>query len=137
MQPYPETVEILRVREAATRRSRSFSAVIFGDNLIYNEPADWQGPVRQSLGAVLLAAGRPAEAEAVFWPDLRRNRENGWAWSGLLQSLRDQGRQAAPVEGRFRQAWSRSDGSLSASPLMGEANQAIAATNAPSRADRP
>ena len=44
---------------------------------IYQEPADWHAPVRQALGAVLLEAGRPDEAEAVFWEDLKKNPEIG------------------------------------------------------------
>jgi hypothetical protein len=31
------------------------------------------------LAAVLLEAKRPAEAEVVYWEDLRRHPENGWA----------------------------------------------------------
>ena len=56
----------------------------------YNEPPTWHYPVRQSLGAVLLAAGRPADAEAVYREDLRRNRENGWSLFGLAKSLEAQ-----------------------------------------------
>jgi len=85
--------------------------------------------VRQSLGAVLLAAGRAAEAEAVYWQDLNHNRENGWALFGLLQSLRAQGKdeQAAVIERRFHAAWSRADVKLTASRFMGEGKTAIAA----------
>ena len=62
------------------------------DALPYNEPPDWDYPVRQSLGDVLLEAGRPREAEVVYWEDLRRRPENGWSLFGLAQSLRAQGR---------------------------------------------
>jgi len=112
--------------------------ILLEDNLIYNEPPDWHVPVRQSLGAVLLAAGRAAEAEAVYWQDLSRNRENGWALFGLMQSLRAQGKeeQAAAAEGRFRKAWSRADVTLSASRFMGDTKTAIAARET-SRAQRP
>jgi tetratricopeptide (TPR) repeat protein len=86
-------------------------AVRFEDALIYTEPPDWHAPVRQTLGAVLLAAGRPGEAEVVYWEDLRRNPENGWSLFGLAQSLRDQGKagEAAGVEKRFRRAWADAD----------------------------
>ncbi len=98
------------------------------DNLIYNEPPDWHVPVRHSLGAVLLAAGRAAEAEAVYWLDLERNRENGWALFGLAQSLRAQGREdeAAAVEARFQKAWNGADVTLSASRFMGPSPAAAA-----------
>jgi hypothetical protein len=102
--------------------------VLLEDNLIYTEPPDWHVPVRQSLGAVLLAAGRPAEAEAVYWQDLNQNRENGWALFGLMLSLRAQGKEAeaAAIESRFRAAWNRADVTLTASRFMGPDKTALA-----------
>jgi hypothetical protein len=78
---------------------------------------------------VLLEAGRAAEAEAVYWQDLRRNRENGWSLFGLMRSLRAQGKleQAAAVEKRFRAAWSGADVTLTASRFMGEEKTTVAA----------
>jgi hypothetical protein len=66
---------------------------------------------------VLLEANRPAEAETVYWEDLRRNRENGWALFGLMQALKAQGKSedAAMVEARFKKAWARADVTLSSS----------------------
>jgi tetratricopeptide (TPR) repeat protein len=89
-------------------------AVRYEDALTYTEPPDWHAPVRHWLGAALVEAGRPAEAETVYWDDLRRNRENGWALSGLHQSLLAQGKkdEAALVEQRFKKAWARSDVAL-------------------------
>ena len=46
-------------------------AVSYQDNLAYTEPPPWHYPLRQSLGAVLLEAGRPQEAEAVYRQDLK------------------------------------------------------------------
>jgi len=105
-------------------------ATLLEDNLIYNEPPDWHVPVRQSLGAVLLNAGRAAEAEAIYWQDLERNRENGWSLFGLMQSLSAQGKedQAAAVEKRFRKAWQRADVSLTASRIMDGPPTTVAAT---------
>ena len=57
--------------------------ILLEDSLVYNEPPDWHVPVRQSLGAVLLEAGRPLEAETIYWQDLKWNRENGWSLYGL------------------------------------------------------
>lgn len=93
------------------------SAVRLQDGLPYNEPADWYYPVRQSLGAVLLEAGRPAEAETVYWQDLKQNPENGWSLFGIAKSLRAQGKndQAIEIEKRFQKAWSRADMTLAAS----------------------
>jgi tetratricopeptide (TPR) repeat protein len=128
-------VEVLAGEIAAARGdleqavARLHRGVLLEDNLIYMEPPDWHVPVRQSLGAVLLAAGRAAEAEAVYWQDLNQNRENGWALFGWMQSLRAQGKeeQATAIERRFNAAWSRSDVKLTASRFMGEGKVAIAA----------
>ncbi|MBA3297137.1 MAG: hypothetical protein H0U19_09390 [Acidobacteria bacterium] len=81
-------------------------AVRFEDALIYQEPPDWHAPVRQNLGAVLLEAGRPDEAEAVFWEDLKKNPENVWSLAGLLQALRAQDKKAdaARIEARLNKA---------------------------------
>lgn len=92
-------------------------AVRLEDGLEYVEPPDWPYPMRHALGAVLLEAERPAEAEVVYWEDLRRNPENGWALFGLMESLRAQGKdeQAAEIEKRFKKAWERADVTLTAS----------------------
>jgi len=110
--------------------ARLHRAILLEDNLIYNEPPDWHVPARQALGAVLLDAGRPAEAESIYWQDLSRNRENGWSLFGLMQSLRAQGKteQAAVIEERFRKTWNRADVTLTASRMMGEGDIALAAT---------
>jgi tetratricopeptide (TPR) repeat protein len=86
-------------------------AVAKEDALAYDEPADWFYPVRHHLGAALLAAGRTAEAEAVYLEDLKRNPENGWALFGLTQSLTAQKKtkQAAAAQARFKKAWARAD----------------------------
>jgi tetratricopeptide (TPR) repeat protein len=92
-------------------------AVRYEDALIYQEPADWHSPVRQTLGAVLMDAGRPDEAESVFWEDLKKNPENGWSLSGLAQALRAQGKndEASAVEARFARAWREADVTLAGS----------------------
>jgi tetratricopeptide (TPR) repeat protein len=86
------------------------------DALTYGEPPDWPVPVRHHLGAVLLEAGRAADAERVYREDLARFPENGWALFGLAQSLRAQGREveATQVEQRFANAWAGSDVTLTA-----------------------
>jgi tetratricopeptide (TPR) repeat protein len=93
------------------------AAVDMQDAQRYYEPAPWHYPVRQSLGAALMAAGRFKDAEAVYLEDLRRNPENGWSLYGLSQSLERQDRpvEAAAAAARFRRAWARADVTLSAS----------------------
>jgi tetratricopeptide (TPR) repeat protein len=112
--------------------ARLHRAVLLEDNLIYNEPPDWHVPVRQSLGAILLEAERAAEAEAVFWQDLRQNPENGWSLFGLEQSLRVQGKTeaAAAVKARFDKAWKQSDVSLTAARFMGKEPTTVATAGA-------
>ena len=92
-------------------------AVAGEDSLHYDEPPTWYWPVRHSLGAVLVTAGRAKDAEAVYREDLRRHPENGWSLAGLAQALRAQGRkdEAAAVDARFRKAWAQADVKLAAS----------------------
>jgi tetratricopeptide (TPR) repeat protein len=92
-------------------------AVRLEDSLVYTEPSEFHYPPRLALGAILLEAGRPVEAETVYWEDLRRNQDNGWALFGLMQALRAQSKsaEAALIEARFAKAWARSDVRLNAS----------------------
>jgi tetratricopeptide (TPR) repeat protein len=98
---------IARLREAAE----------IEDGLTYGEPPEWVVPVRHDLGAVLLLAGRPAEAEAVYLEDLRRFPENGWSLQGLAESLKQQGRraEAQQVSERAARAWDVADVKLTQS----------------------
>ena len=97
--------------DTATAVRELEEAVRLQDALVYDEPPAWYYPVRQSLGAVLLAAGRAPEAETVYREDLRRTPENGWSLFGLAQALRAQGKadEAAGIDERFRLAWARAD----------------------------
>jgi tetratricopeptide (TPR) repeat protein len=92
-------------------------AVRLEDSLVYTEPSEFHLPPRLALGAILLESGQSAEAETVYWEDLRRNRNNGWALYGLMQALRAQRKddQAALIEARFKKAWERADVALSTS----------------------
>jgi tetratricopeptide (TPR) repeat protein len=92
-------------------------AVRLEDGLRYNEPPDWYFPVRHFLGAMLLEAGRPKEAEVVYAADLRKNPENGYSLLGLQQALEKQGESedARTVEKRFNRAWAGATHSLTSS----------------------
>ena len=87
------------------------------DALHYDEPPPWFMPVRQELGAVLLAAGRVKDAEAAYREDLRRVPDNGWSLYGLARCLRARKAtaEAAATEKRLAAAWSRADVKLTAS----------------------
>lgn len=89
--------------------ARLRAAVAAEDTLPYDEPPNWYYPARHTLGACLLRARRPAEAEAVYRADLARHPDNGWALTGLRQSLRAQGRPIGDLDARIDAAWIRAD----------------------------
>ncbi len=88
--------QVIEARIAAAKNQKDAAiehwtkAVAIQDSLNYDEPADWYYPVRESLGAALLAGGKPAEAEAVFRADLLQNPRNPRSLYGLMQALRAQ-----------------------------------------------
>lgn len=85
-------------------------AVAIEGSIPYDEPPGWHAPVRQTLGAILLQAGRNAEAEAVYREELRRNPGNGWSMFGLAKSLEAQRKpEAAAAMDAFTAAWAQSD----------------------------
>lgn len=92
-------------------------AVKLEDGAMYIEPPLWYHPMRHSLGAALLAAGRNADAERVYRESLKRLPENGWALYGLASALKAQGKNAdaAEVETRFAIAWKSADIKLTSS----------------------
>ncbi len=89
-------------------------AVALQDALRYDEPPAFHYPVRESLGAALLRAGKAAEAEAVFRDDLARNRRNGRSLFGLWQSLKAQHKDDAAewVREQYEIAWKDADTTL-------------------------
>jgi tetratricopeptide (TPR) repeat protein len=81
------------------------------DGLTYDEPEPWHIPVRQTLGPMLLAAGRPVEAQVAYEEALADHENSGWSLFGLEQALRAQGKNSEADEAKaaFREAWSRAD----------------------------
>lgn len=102
-------------RDTAIAALREAAAI--EDQIPYDEPPGWHAPVRHSLGALLLDAGRADEAEAVYRKELARNPANGWSLHGLAKSLRAQRRadEAAQVEKQLAEAWQHADVDLVAS----------------------
>lgn len=88
-------------------RAEFEQAVALEDKLAYSEPPYWYYPVRQSLGAVLLAAGKPEQAETVFRQSLLRAANNGWALHGLAMTYQRLGKRGAADTARnqFTRAW--------------------------------
>ncbi|MFQ4142020.1 hypothetical protein [Chlorogloeopsis sp. ULAP02] len=87
------------------------TAITLEDKLNYDEPPPWHYPVRQTLGAILLQANRPKEAEIAYREDLQSFPENGWSLFGLAKSLEAQGKtkEAQVVQKRFVTAWKYAD----------------------------
>jgi tetratricopeptide (TPR) repeat protein len=95
------------------------AAINAEDALHYDEPPGWILPVRHSLGANLMQAGRYAEAEQVYREDLARLPENGWSLYGLARSLELQHKndEAVAAEARFQKIWSNADVQITSSCL--------------------
>lgn len=84
------------------------------DAVGYNEPPDWDLPVREWLGGALLAGGDYAEAEKVFRAEIAKHPRNGRALFGLIESLKRQGKKDAArfVQREFDKAWEKADTEL-------------------------
>jgi tetratricopeptide (TPR) repeat protein len=96
------------------------TALALEDALKYDEPPAWMIPVRHSMGANLLKAGRFAEAEQVYREDLRRLPDNGWSLYGLAESLRRQDKDKAEIaaaDARFQKIWAKADLKITSSCL--------------------
>jgi tetratricopeptide (TPR) repeat protein len=112
-------IAVLTLRAEIALAERRFAAAVADleqataveDGLEYDEPHVWLAPTRHALGAALIAAGRPADAERVYREDLAHYPENGWSLQGLARALAAQGRreEARTVEARYRAAWRRAD----------------------------
>jgi tetratricopeptide (TPR) repeat protein len=70
-------------------------AAALQDALPYTEPPYWYYPIRQSLAAALLQAGRYAEAERQFQRALSRAPSNAWSYYGLAELYKARGNATA------------------------------------------
>jgi len=90
------------------------------DALNYDEPPSWMIPLRHTIGANLMHAGRFAETEQVYRDDLKRLPENGWSLFGLSQALAAQEKDGAELEAtraRFKKVWAKADVKITSSCL--------------------
>jgi tetratricopeptide (TPR) repeat protein len=94
-------------------------AAAIQDGLPYSEPPFWYYPVRQTLAAALLQAGRLDEAEAQFKRALARAPNNGWSYYGLVKVYKAQGNTAAAqqAEADLAKTWIGSRSQLKLSNL--------------------
>ena len=115
--PAPDVLELARhiVLARMAQAEGDFDAAIaefqsaadIEATLAYMEPPYWYYPVRQSLGAVLLLAGRTAEAEEAFRTSLEKTPNNGWACFGLMEVHRQRGEtaEAEALAARLDRSW--------------------------------
>jgi tetratricopeptide (TPR) repeat protein len=82
-------------------------AAAIQDRLPYMEPPYWYYPVRQTLAAVLLQAGRLQDAEDQFMRALKRAPANGWSYYGLSQVYKARGDASAAgqAEAELAKTW--------------------------------
>jgi tetratricopeptide (TPR) repeat protein len=101
--------------EAAVAAARR--AVEQEDALSYDEPEPLNFSARHWLGALLLEAGRPEEAGAVYRESLEDHPRNGWALIGLENALRARGLdyEADRVRDRLDETWPLADHRVPAS----------------------
>lgn len=107
--------------EPAIAISRFRQAVALEDLLNYDEPPAWYYPAGETLGAALLATGRPAEAERAFRAVLASYPGDGWALFGLTEALRADNRPRGTVAAAARayaRAWRWADTPLQLEDLL-------------------
>jgi tetratricopeptide (TPR) repeat protein len=119
--PAPDILQIARhvlegrIAQAEGNLDQAISefevAVQTQESLPYMEPEYWYYPVRQSLGATQLMAGRAEDAVATFQAALIDAPNNGWALYGLMQAYEAQNDRAAAAETEklFNKAWAGSE----------------------------
>jgi tetratricopeptide (TPR) repeat protein len=94
-------------------------AAALQDALPYTEPPYWYYPIRQSLAAAMLQAGRYAEAERQFQRALSRAPSNGWSYYGLAELYKRRGNttSARKAEADLARTWIGDRGLLQISNL--------------------
>ncbi len=108
--------EILRAEGDLAAAIEAFErAAAFDDQQIYDEPEPIPFAARHWLGAALLEAGRPAEAEDVYRTELADHPHNVWSLHGLRAALEAQGKTDPEVERDFAESTARSDTWITAS----------------------
>lgn len=117
MVPAPQILQtaelVVRARAAQAKADYAGSAlllreaIVLEDAIPYTEPPYWYYPIRQTLGTVLLQAGKTDEAVQAFREALVRSPGNGWALYGLKEAYARAGDPFAASATRelYRKAW--------------------------------
>jgi tetratricopeptide (TPR) repeat protein len=90
-------------------------AVEFEDEMQFDEPEPLPFSARHWLGAALLEAGQPAQAELVYQAELLDHPHNGWSLVGLRTARLAQGLPVTAVDEDLAESWARSDAWIQAS----------------------
>lgn len=100
-----------RWEEAEAHQRRAIQAAAPFDRA---EPAMYGAGMRVALGELLLRAGKPKEAAAVFQEELTERRQSGWALRGQMQVALAQGeaQEAARHAREFDRVWATADSRL-------------------------
>jgi tetratricopeptide (TPR) repeat protein len=106
-------------RDFGGAADRFEQAVVIQDDLPYMEPPYWYYPVRQSLGAALIQAGRLDDAERALQRSLYQSPNNGWSQYGLMELYRARGDDTArrAAEETLQRIWIGDRSRLSLSSL--------------------
>jgi tetratricopeptide (TPR) repeat protein len=93
--------------DTSTAIAQFEQAAALQDALPYTEPPYWYYPIRQSLAAALLQAGRFDEAEQQFQRALARAPANAWSYFGLAELYKARGNTAAAnqAEANLARTW--------------------------------
>ena len=111
---------IARARDDGPGEIRALEAAVAAqDALGYDEPPPFWFPVRESLGAAYVRAGRYADAERTFRDDLAHDADDPRAYFGLAQTLDREHRasDAAAARDAFARAWQHADATLDVNDL--------------------
>ena len=124
--------EIALAKGETTLAIESLKRAAAAEDLVnYNEPPDFDIPVREWLGRAYLRSGRFADAEAAYREEITQHPRNGRALFGLAEALNKQGKSSSAglVKREFEKAWANSDTKLAVEDLYG--TPASSAGNAP------
>ena len=108
--------EILLIEGRTSAAIKAFeTAVQLEDEMQFDEPEPLPFSARHWLGAALLEAAQPAQAEQVFQAELLDHPLNGWSLTGLRAARLAQGLSVNLVDADMNESWARSDVWLQAS----------------------
>jgi tetratricopeptide (TPR) repeat protein len=96
----------LLAHDTASRAADYARAYEATKNAALGDPkTSWQTPIGEGYGAALLAAGKPADAEAVFTAELKRYPNDPHLEWGLAEALKAQGKDDSAPRAAYHASW--------------------------------